>query len=66
MLSNKRFNFSLLNIPILNKPTNEVQPDSIRFNFKTQKALIWNSRSDQGEFKIKRQLPKKKTIPFIS
>jgi hypothetical protein len=27
---------NLLNIPILNKPTNEVQPDSIRFNFKTK------------------------------
>jgi hypothetical protein len=25
-----------------------VEPDSIRFNFKTKKALIWNSRSDQG------------------
>jgi hypothetical protein len=42
-----------------------VQPDSIRFNFKTQKALIWNSRSDQGEFKIKLQLQKKKMILFI-
>jgi lipopolysaccharide assembly outer membrane protein LptD (OstA) len=38
---------------------NVVEPDSIRFNFKTQKALIWNSRSDQGEFKIKAAITKK-------
>ena len=38
---------------------NVVEPDSIRFNFKTKKALIWNSRSDQGEFKVKAQITKK-------
>ena len=36
-----------------------MEPDSIRFNFKTKKALIWNSRSDQGEFKIKAAITKK-------
>jgi lipopolysaccharide assembly outer membrane protein LptD (OstA) len=45
--------------PNFKQGTNEVQPDSIRFNFKTQKALIWNSRSDQGEFKIKAAITKK-------
>ena len=38
---------------------NVVEPDSIRFNFKTKKAIIWNSRSDQGEFKIKAAFTKK-------
>src|SRR5690606_41123905 len=39
--------------------SNEVQPDSIRFNFKTKKALIYNSRTEQGEFKIKAEVTKK-------
>jgi len=38
---------------------NEIQPDSIRFNFKTKKALIWNSRTTQGEFKVKAAITKK-------
>jgi len=36
-----------------------VEPDSIRFNFKTKKALVWNSRTDQGEFKVKAAISKK-------
>ena len=38
---------------------NVIEPDSIRFNFKTQKALIWNSRTEQGEFKVKASITKK-------
>jgi lipopolysaccharide assembly outer membrane protein LptD (OstA) len=38
---------------------NEIQPDSIRFNFKTKKALIWNSRTTQGEFNVKAAITKK-------
>jgi lipopolysaccharide assembly outer membrane protein LptD (OstA) len=38
---------------------NVIEPDSIRFNFKTQKALIWNSRTEQGEFKVKAAITKK-------
>ena len=45
--------------PNFKQGANVVEPDSIRFNFKTKKALIWNSRSDQGEFKIKAALTKK-------
>ncbi|WP_245871839.1 putative LPS assembly protein LptD [Sediminicola luteus] len=33
--------------PHFKQGTNEVTPDSIRFNFDTEKALIWNSRSSQ-------------------
>ena len=36
-----------------------VEPDSIRFNYKTKKALVWNSRTDQGEFKVKAEITKK-------
>jgi lipopolysaccharide assembly outer membrane protein LptD (OstA) len=45
--------------PNFKQGTNAVEPDSIRFNFKTKKALIYNSRSDQGEFKIKAAITKK-------
>ncbi|MDG2431023.1 putative LPS assembly protein LptD [Flavobacterium sp.] len=45
--------------PNFKQGTNIVEPDSIRFNFKTKKALIYNSRSDQGEFKIKAAITKK-------
>ncbi|RDI50294.1 putative LPS assembly protein LptD [Flavobacterium glaciei] len=45
--------------PNFKQGTNVIEPDSIRFNFKTKKALIWNSRSDQGEFKIKAAITKK-------
>jgi lipopolysaccharide assembly outer membrane protein LptD (OstA) len=34
-------------IPYFKQGSNEVRPDSIRFNFDTQKALIFNSRSEQ-------------------
>ena len=46
-------------LPNFKQGANVVEPDSIRFNFKTKKAIIWNSRSDQGEFKIKAALTKK-------
>lgn len=34
-------------LPYFKQGDNEVIPDSIRFNFDTQKALIWNSRTEQ-------------------
>ncbi|WP_264564522.1 putative LPS assembly protein LptD [Flavobacterium sp. N3904] len=45
--------------PNFKQGANVVEPDSIRFNFKTKKALIWNSRSEQGDFKIKAAITKK-------
>ncbi len=49
----------LTQYPNFKQGSNEVQPDSIRFNFKTKKALIYNSRTEQGEFKIKAEVTKK-------
>ena len=46
-------------LPIFKQGNNVVEPDSIRFNFKTKKALVWNSRTDQGEFKVKAAITKK-------
>jgi len=34
-------------LPFFKQGSNEVIPDSIRFNFDTQKAIIWNSRTEQ-------------------
>lgn len=38
--------------PIFVQANHEVRPDSIRFNFDTERALVFNSRTDQGEFKV--------------
>ena len=45
--------------PNFKQAENVIEPDSIRFNFKTKKALIWNSKTDQGEFKVKAVITKK-------
>ena len=45
--------------PNFKQGTNVVEPDSIRFNYKTKKDLIWNSRTDQGEFKVKADISKR-------
>ncbi|MBA4275703.1 putative LPS assembly protein LptD [Flavobacterium sp.] len=45
--------------PNFKQGENVIEPDSIRFNFKTKKALIWNSRTDQNEFKVKASITKK-------
>jgi lipopolysaccharide assembly outer membrane protein LptD (OstA) len=53
--------------PYFKQGTNVVEPDSIRFNFKTKKALVWNSRTDQGEFKVKGEITKREndSVYFI-
>jgi lipopolysaccharide assembly outer membrane protein LptD (OstA) len=49
----------LSQFPNFKQVENVIEPDSIRFNFKSGKALILNSRTDQGEFKVKAVLTKK-------
>ena len=39
--------------PKFTQGSNVIEPDSIRFNFKTKKALVWNSRTTQQEMNIK-------------
>jgi len=53
--------------PVFKQGENVVEPDSIRFNFKTKKALIWNSRTDQDEFKVKGEITKREndSVYFI-
>lgn len=45
--------------PIFTQGQNTVEPDSIRFNFKSQKALVYNSRTTEGAFKIQGEITKK-------
>ena len=45
--------------PVFTQGSNIVEPDSIRFNFKTKKVLIWNSRSKQGELNFIAETAKK-------
>lgn len=45
--------------PIFKQGANVIEPDSIRFNFKTKKALVWNSRTKQGEMNIKAEITKR-------
>ncbi|WP_394350910.1 putative LPS assembly protein LptD [Flavobacterium phycosphaerae] len=45
--------------PIFKQGGQQVEPDSIRFNYKTKKALVWNSRTKQGEMNVKAEISKK-------
>ncbi len=46
-------------LPYFKQGTNVIEPDSIRFNYKTKKALVWNSRTTQNELNIKAEITKK-------
>ncbi|WP_235946546.1 putative LPS assembly protein LptD [Flavobacterium silvaticum] len=45
--------------PVFKQGSNVVEPDSIRFNYKTKKALVWNSRTEQMDFRIKADITKR-------
>ncbi len=46
-------------LPVFKQGQNIIEPDSIRFNYKTKKALVWNSRTEQNEFRIKAEVTKR-------
>ncbi len=45
--------------PVFKQGGQVVEPDSIVYNTKTHKALVWQSRTSQGEFNIKAAMTKK-------
>lgn len=45
--------------PVFTQANSVVKPDSIRFNFNTKKALVFNSRTEQGEFKVQGEVTKR-------
>ena len=57
----------LIQPPFFKQAGDEVNPDSIRFNFDTKKALIWNSRSEQSGMNVAALATKKEndSVYFI-
>ena len=51
--------------PVFKQAQNVVEPDSIRFNFDTKKALIYNSRTKQGEMNVKGEVSKRENDSVI-
>tara|TARA_B100001059_G_scaffold95976_2_gene95257 strand:- start:5800 stop:8397 length:2598 start_codon:yes stop_codon:yes gene_type:complete len=49
----------LIQNPFFKQINNEIRPDSLRFNFDTQKALIWNSKSAQNGMNVYAAFTKK-------
>ena len=49
----------LSQFPYFKQGSNEVNPDSIRYNFDTQKALIWNSKTAQSRMNVFSEYTKK-------
>ncbi len=45
--------------PVFTQGGDEVEPDSLRYNFDTGRAIIYNSRTEQGGFKVKGQVSKR-------
>jgi len=51
--------------PIFTQGTNIVEPDTIRFNFKSKKALIYNSKTSQSEFNIINEVSKRENDSVV-
>ncbi len=45
--------------PVFKQGNTETENDSIRFNFETKKALVWNTYTTEGEFSMQSELTKK-------
>lgn len=45
--------------PIFVEGSNKIEPDSIRFNFSTKKAIVYNSRTFQNEMNVISQITKR-------
>lgn len=45
--------------PIFTQAQRKVEPDSIRFNFDSQRALVYNSRTQEAEFNVKGMVTKR-------
>ncbi len=57
----------LIQPPFFKQAGSEVNPDSIRFNFDTKKAIIWNSKSEQNGMNVSALATKKEndSVYFI-
>ncbi|QIE58358.1 LPS-assembly protein LptD [Rasiella rasia] len=51
--------------PVFVQAQNKVEPDSIKFNTKTEKAIIYNSRTEQNGFNVLAEVTKKENDSVI-
>ena len=51
--------------PVFKQGSNLVEPDTIRFNFKSKKALIYNSKTNQDGFNILNEVSKRENDSVI-
>ena len=51
--------------PVFIQANNTVEPDSIRFNFDSEKALIYNSRTEQNGFNVIAEVTKKENDSVV-
>ena len=58
---------TLSQYPYFKQGNDVVEPDSIRFNYDTEKALVWNSRTEQNDFRVFGEMTKKEndSVVFI-
>ena len=58
---------NLVQSPVFKQAGEEINPDSIRYNFETKKALIWNSKTKQSEMNVFSEATKKEndSVYFI-
>ncbi len=56
---------NLTQSPKFKQGNNVIEPDSIRFNFKSKKLKVWNSRTQQGELNIKAEESKRENDSVI-
>ena len=58
---------NLIQSPVFKQAGEEINPDSIRYNFETKKALIWNSKTKQNEMNVFSEATKKEndSVYFI-
>lgn len=45
--------------PVFTQAQRTIEPDSLRFNFDTERALVYNSRTQENEFNVKGQVTKR-------
>ena len=51
--------------PVFEQGANLVEPDTIRFNFKSKKALIYNSKTNQDGFNILNEISKRENDSVV-
>ena len=51
--------------PVFTQSTHVVRPDSIRYNIKSRKAIVSNSRTKQGEFNIYNEVSKRENDSVV-